>query len=99
MENIHKFTQYTHFLFITKTVDRTIHSWQAFNSLVCPLMLRTNNRCVESINISVMSLNEENIHKFTQYTDYLSITKKVVMTEQSIHGNVSTHKDVLLYEE
>ena len=27
-------------------------------------------------NISVMSPNVENIHKFTQYTDYLSITKK-----------------------
>ena len=25
--------------------------------------------------------------------------KKVVMTEQYIHGNVSTHKDVLLCEE
>ena len=48
----------------------------SFNSLVCPLMLRTNNRCVESLNISVMSPNVENIHKFTQYTDYLSITKK-----------------------
>ena len=44
----------------------TIHSWQAFNSFVCPLMLRTNNRCVESLNISVMSPN----------VDYLSITKK-----------------------
>ena len=54
-------------------------------------MLRTNNRWVESLNISVMSSNVENIHKFAQYTDYLSITKKVVMTEQSIHGNVSTH--------
>ena len=62
-------------------------------------MLRTNNRCVESLNISVKSPNVENIHKFTKYTDYLSITKKVVMTEQSIHGNVSTHKDVLLCEE
>ena len=39
-------------------------------------MLRTNNRCVESLNISVMLPNVENIHKFTQYTDYLSITKK-----------------------
>ena len=47
-----------------------------------------------------MLTNVENIHKFNQYTDYLSITKKgVVMTEQSIHGNVSTHKDVLLCEE
>ena len=27
------------------------------------------------------------------------LQKKVVMTEQSIHGNVSTHKDVLLCEE
>ena len=54
----------------------TIYSWQAFNSLVCPLTLRTNNRCVESINISVMSPNVEAIHKFIQYTDYLSITKK-----------------------
>ena len=54
----------------------TIHSWQAFNSFVCPLMLRTNNRCVESLNISVMSPNVENNHKFTQYIDYLSITKK-----------------------
>ena len=63
-------------------------------------MLRTNNRCVESLNISVMSPNVENIHKFTQYTDYLCITKKkVVVTEQSIHGNVSIHKDVLLCEE
>ena len=57
-------------------LDWTIHSWQAFNSLVCPPMLRTNNTCVESLNISVMSPNVENIHKFTQYTDYLSITKK-----------------------
>ena len=36
-----------------------------------------------------MSPNVENNHKFTQYTiDYLSVTqKKVVLTEQSIHGN------------
>ena len=41
----------------------TFHSWQAFNSFVCPLILRTNNRCVESLNISVMSPN----------VDYLSV--------------------------
>ena len=63
-------------------------------------MLRRNNRCVESLNISEMSPNVENIPKFTQYTDYnVYYEKKVVMTEQSIHGNVSTHKDVLLCEE
>ena len=31
----------------------TIYSWQALNSLGCFLVLRTNNRCVESFNISV----------------------------------------------
>ena len=31
----------------------TIYSWQAFNLLVSPLLLRTNYRCVESLNISV----------------------------------------------
>ena len=68
----------------------------SFNSLVRPLMLRTNNRCVESLNISVMLPNVQNIPKFTKYTDN---QKKVVMTKQSIHGNVSTQKDVLLCEE
>ena len=41
-------------------------------------MLRRNNRCVESLNISVEchQNNVENIHKFTQYTDYVSITQE-----------------------
>ena len=33
--------------------DWTIISWQGFNSLWCPLMLRTNYRWVQSLNISV----------------------------------------------
>ena len=50
----------------------------SFNSLVCPLILRTNNRCVESLNISVMSPNVENIQKFTQYTDnFVNYKKKL----------------------
>ena len=54
----------------------TIYSWQSFNSLVCPLMLRTNYRCVQSLNISVdVAKSMENFHKFTQYTNFLSITK------------------------
>ena len=56
----------------------------SFNSLVCPRMLRTNNRCVESLNISVMSPNVENIHKFTQYTDYMSITKKKLSLQNNL---------------
>ena len=53
---------------------------------------KKNNRCVESINISVEVANVENIHKFTQYTYFLSFTKKwLVLPEQSIHGKHSTH--------
>ena len=39
-------------------------------------MLRTNNRCVQSINISVdVAKCLENIHKFTQFTHFLSVPK------------------------
>ena len=59
VENVHKFTQYTHFCPLQNItcVDWTIYSWQGFNSLVCPLMLKTNYRCVQSLNISVEWLN------------------------------------------
>ena len=58
-------------------VDWTIYSWQGFNSLVCPLMLRTKYRCVQSLNISVdVAKCVENVHKFTQFTHFLSVTKK-----------------------
>ena len=75
----------------------------SFNSLVCPPMLRTNNRCVESLNISVMSPYVENIHKFTQYTDYLSVTKKLswlnnlfmVMFQLIKMSSYAKNKDVL----
>ena len=55
MENIHKFTQYTHFCQLQKMtiLAWTIYSWQGFNSLVCPLMQRINYRSIESHNISV----------------------------------------------
>ena len=61
--HVHKFTQYTHFLWkmFTKLihflavacVDWTIYSWQGFNSLGCPLMPRTLCRCFQSLNSSV----------------------------------------------
>ena len=54
----------------------TIYSWQSSNSLVCPLMLKTNYRCVQSLNISVeVAKCVENVHKFTQFTHFLSVTK------------------------
>ena len=62
-------------------------------------MLRTNNRCVESLNISVMSPNVENIQNSPSTLTICLLQKKVVMTKQSIHGKLSTHKDVLLCEE
>ena len=75
---VHKFTQFTHFLSVTKTTcpNWKIYSWQAFNSLVCPLMLKTNYRCVQSLNISVdVTRCVENVHKFTKFTHFLSVTK------------------------
>ena len=55
----------------------TIYSWQGFNSLECPVMLKTNYRCVQSLNISVdVSKCVENVHKFTQFTHFCPLQKK-----------------------
>ena len=54
----------------------TINSWQSFNSLGCPVMLKTNYRCVQLLNISVdVAKCVENVHKFTQFTHFLCVTK------------------------
>ena len=46
------------------------------NSLVCPLMLKTNYRSVQSLNISVDDAKcVENVHKSTKHTHFLSVTK------------------------
>ena len=40
-------------------------------------MLRTKYRCVQSLNISVdVAKCLENVHKFNQFTQFLSVTKK-----------------------
>ena len=60
----------------TTCPDWTIYSWKGFYSIGCPLMLRTNYRCVQSLNISVVVAKcVENVHKFTQFTYFLSVTK------------------------
>ena len=65
-----------HSLFLRTYPDWTIYSWQIFNSLVCPLMLQRNYRCVQSLNISVdVTKCVENVHKFTQIIHFLSVTK------------------------
>ena len=53
--NIHKITQYTHFLCVTKNDKSCLNNlfMVAFNSLGCSLKLRTNYRCVESLNFNV----------------------------------------------
>ena len=68
VENVHKFSQYTHFCPLQKTTcpDWKIHSWQGSNSLVCPLMPRTNYGFLQSLNIIVDDTKcVENIHQFT----------------------------------
>ena len=55
----------------------TIYSWQGFNSFVCPLMLKTNYRCVQSLNISVdVAKCVENVHTLIHYTHFWTVTKK-----------------------
>ena len=59
------------------SLDWTIYSWQGFNSIGCPLMLRTNYRCVQSLNISVdVAKCVENVHTFNVITHLLTVTKK-----------------------
>ena len=78
VENVHTLIHYTHIWTVSKTtcLRWTIYSWQSFNSLGCPLMIQTNYRCVQSLNISVdVAKCVENVHKFTQFTQFLSVTK------------------------
>ena len=57
-------------------VDRTIYSWQVSNSTGCPLMLRTNYRCVQSLNMSVdVAKCVENVHTLIHYTHFWTVTK------------------------
>ena len=57
--------------------DWTIYSWQGFNSLECPLMLRTNYRCVQSLNISVdVAKCVEKVQTFTMNTHFCLLQKK-----------------------
>ena len=79
LTNFHNFNQFTHILSVKKTTcpDWTIYSWQGFNSLVCPLMLKTNYRCVQSLNISVdVAKCVENVHTLIHYTHFWTVIKK-----------------------
>ena len=72
-ECFHKFT--TLYLLQKMTcLDWTIYSWYGFNSWGCPLMLRTNYRCVQLPNISVdVAKHEENFQNSpSTLTHYLS---------------------------
>ena len=54
----------------------TIYSWQCSNSFGCPLMMQTNYRCVQLLNISVdVAKCVENVHKFTQFTHFCQLQK------------------------
>ena len=76
-----------HSLYVRTCPNRTIYSWQSFNSLGCPLMLKTNYRCVQSLNISVdVAKCVENAHKFTQFTHFLSDYKKTTCPDWTIYS-------------
>ena len=78
VEKFHKFNQYTHFLSVAKMtwLDWTKYSWQGFNSLGCPLMLRTNYWCVQSLNISVgVAKCVEIFHKFIHTLTFCPLQK------------------------
>ena len=80
-ENFNKFTLYTHYFSVTKKwLVLTKHLFMVgLISLLCPLMLRTNYRCVQSTNISLdVAKCAGNFHKFTLFTHLLSVTKKVL---------------------
>ena len=65
----------------------TIHSWQGFNSLVCSLMLKTNYRCVEWINISVdVAKCVVNVHKFNQVHSLFVRYKKTTCPDRKIYS-------------
>ena len=81
VKNVQKFNP-VHSLFVRSKndmclIEQSIH-WQTFNSIGCPLMLRINYRCVQSLNISVdVAKCVVNVHKLTQYyTHFLTVTKK-----------------------
>ena len=75
MENVHKSTKYTHFLSVLVLIEQSIHG-KVSTHWGCPLMQKTNYRCVQSLNISVdVAKCVVNVHKFTQFTHFLSIRK------------------------
>ena len=85
---IHK----VHSLFVRTCPDWTIYSLQGFNSLGCLLMLRTNYRCVQWLNISVdvTKCVEKGSQIHTVHSLFVRYKKRLLLIKQSIHGKVST---------
>ena len=80
-DNFHKFTKYTHSFSVTKNYLSWLNNLIMVRNqlIICPLMIRTNNRWVQSNNISLdVAKCGENFHKITLYTHYLSVTKNAL---------------------
>ena len=78
VENVHTLIHYTHFWTVTKKDLSSLNnfSWQSFNSLECHLLLKTNYRCVQSLNISVdVAKFLENVQTLIHYTHFWTVTK------------------------
>ena len=74
-----------HSLFVRTCPDWTIYSWQTFNSLGCPLMLTTNYRCIQSLNISVdVAKCMENVHTLIHYTHFWTVTKNDLSSQNNL---------------
>ena len=70
------------------------YSWQGWNSIGCPLMLRANYRCVQSLNISVDVA--KSCGKCSHITYFWTVTKKrLVITEQFFMAKFSIHCNVI----
>ena len=76
-----------HSLFVRTCPDWTIYSWRTFNSLGCPLTLRTNYRCVQSLNISVdVAKCVENVHHINSLHSLLDCYGKKTCLHWTIYS-------------
>ena len=88
VENVHKFTQFTHLLSVAKKVFSWLNNLFMARFQLISMSSYAKNKlqmCSDSVDDAKCV---ENVHKFTKYTHILSL---LVLIEQSIHSNVSTH--------
>ena len=98
-EKFHKLTLYTHFLSVTKNNL----SWQINTFMVRFLLISMSSYAKNKLQMCSVTQHQYRrrqmwgkFHRFTQHTLFICYEKRLDLTEQSIHGKVSTHDNVLL---